>query len=68
MLNEIILDAFKSKMGKEISKLDLIITLDFDDWGNYMNECEIFENTTNGRTWNVITTKSGKIKNIFEVK
>lgn len=61
-----ILDEFKKKMKMQ-DRTDLKIQLDTDDWGNYENECEIYEAANNGRVWNVTTTRTGKIKSIYEV-
>lgn len=61
-----ILEQFKKKMKME-ERNDLIISLDCDDFGNYLNTCEVMEKQTNGKVWDVITTRSGNIKSIYEL-
>ena len=61
-----ILEEFKKKMKMQ-DRDDLRIHLDTDDWGNYEGECEIYEAADFGKVWNVITTKTGRIKDIWEL-
>jgi len=60
-----ILDQFKKKMRME-NRNDLIITLDVDEWGEFLNEAIIME--PHGKVWNITTYSTGRILSICEVE
>lgn len=61
-----ILNEFKKKMKME-ARSDLFITMDMGDYGEWLQTCTIMEATPNGKTWDIVCYKTGKIKNIYEM-
>ncbi len=63
-MEEKILSSFKQK-EKELKDLELIISMsdDFEE----THECEILEKKENGRVWNIVCTKSGNVKDYYEM-
>ena len=63
-MEEKILNSFKKK-AKEAKDLDLIVSIpeDFD----YEHECEVMEKQDNGKVWNVVCTRSGNVKDYYEI-
>lgn len=66
-IEQVILENFKKKMKDEVKDLDLFVSLSEDtfpdDYGIY--SCEILENKTNGKSWDVTCTRTGKVKDII---
>ena len=66
-IEQVILENFKKKMKEEVKDLNLLVSLSEDtfpdDYGIY--SCEVMESKDNGKVWNVICTRNGKIKDII---
>ena len=70
-LEEKILKSFIKYEGNEVKDLDLIVFIDEDYWPDpdniYNYCCEVMERKDNGRVWTCVCTKSGKIKETYEL-
>lgn len=69
-LEEKILKSFIKYMGKEVEGLELEVALSPDCWPeDYDNlyTCEVMEKQDNGKVWTCECTKSGKVKDAYEV-
>lgn len=68
-LKDKILEQFKKKMKKEVEELELIVALTEDCWPDFEGtySCEVMETKDNGKVWECDCTKSGNIKNIWEL-
>lgn len=68
-LEETILKSFIKKLGKEVKNLDLIVAFNDDCWpddeGKYL--VEVMERQDNGRVWTCECTRSGNIKDWYEL-
>jgi hypothetical protein len=68
-LEERILKSFKKKLGKEVEGLDIMVAFNYDCWpddeGFYL--AEVMERETNGKVWTCICTRSGNVKDYYEV-
>lgn len=66
-----ILKSFTKKLGKEVEGLDLIVFIDEDYWPDpdniYNYCCEVMESKDNGKVWTCVCTKSGNIKEYYEL-
>lgn len=65
-LEKKILEQFKKEMKME-DRNDLIISVDYDYYGNFLNECEIMESHDYGKVWQVTTDSTGRIKGIYDM-
>lgn len=68
-LEDKILEQFKKKMKDEVKDLELFVALSDDCWPDCegIYQCEVMENQDNGKVWTCVCTKSGNIKDIYEV-
>lgn len=66
MLEEKILLSFKKKLGKKVEELDLIVAIDPENWEEE-HTCEVMEKQDNGKVWAVDCTKTGKVKEVYEL-
>lgn len=68
-LEETILKSFIKKLGKEVEGLDLMVAFNYDCWpddeGYYL--VEVMERQDNGRVWTCECTRSGIIKDWYEL-
>ena len=64
-----ILNAFIKYMGDKVKGLNLFVALSPDCWPNDDNTytCEVMQKEDNGKVWTCVCTKSGKIKDVYEV-
>ncbi len=62
-MEEKILKSFIKHKGKEVENLDLMVALpdNFEDCPT----CQVMEKEMNGKVWDVICTKSGRVKEIL---
>lgn len=67
-MEEKLLEGFKKKLGKEVEGLDLFVSMNFDENGKWTKDAEILEDIINGRAWFIVCTRTGNIKEIFELK
>lgn len=65
-IEEKILETFKKKLGAEAKKLNLMVSLDPEAWEED-HYCEVMEKQDNGKVWEVKTTRSGKVIEIYEI-
>lgn len=69
MIEEKVLENFKRKMKEKVKDLDLIAVFNEDAWpdedGNYF--IEVLERKDNGRVWTLECTRSGNIKEVYEL-
>ena len=69
LLEEKILASFKKKLGKEVKGLDIMVAFNYDCWpddeGYYL--VEVMERQDNGKVWTCECTKSGNIKDYYEL-
>lgn len=68
-LEKNILRNFKRYMGAEVEGLDLFVAFCDDCWPNDEGDytCEVMERQDNGKVWACICSKSGTIKDTYEV-
>lgn len=59
-MEEIILKSFKKYEGKEVKDLDLMVAIP-DNFDEYPT-CQVMETKVNGKVWDVVCTKSGRVK------
>lgn len=68
-LEEKVLKSFIKCEGKEVESLDLIVCIaddEFpDDEGIY--QAQVMERQDNGRVWNCICTRTGNVKETYEL-
>lgn len=67
-LEQKILKSFIKYEGKEVEGLDLVVFISPDYWGEdgeYL--CDVLESKENGRVWTCECTRSGKIKETYEL-
>lgn len=68
-LEKKILDTFRKYEGKEVENLELFVAFNEDTWpdyeGNYL--VEVMEPQDNGRVWTCECTRSGKVKDTYEL-
>ena len=69
LLEEKILASFKKKLGKEAKGLDLFVAISPDCWSDWENTytCEVMEKQDNGKVWSLECTKSGNIKDYYQL-
>lgn len=65
LLEEKILKSFRKYEGKEVEDLELAVALD-DGWDDE-HTCSVMEAKNNGRVWFVECTKSGNVKETYEL-
>lgn len=67
IMEEKILNSFVKKMKGEVNKEDLLVFIPdcFGDDNEYY--CEVMEKWDNGKVWEVETTRSCNVKDIYEL-
>lgn len=69
-LEEKILKSFIKYMGKEVEGLELMVAWCPDCWPeefDHIYTCEVMERQDNGKVWTCECTKSGNVKDAYEV-
>lgn len=68
-LEKKILESFKKYEGKEVEDLELFVAFNEDCWPDYEGHylVEVMEPQENGRVWTCECTKSGKVKDTYEL-
>lgn len=69
LIEEKILFNFKKKMKDEVKDLDLFVALAEDTFPDEdgVYSCQVMERQDNGKVWDVICTKSGNIKDVYQL-
>ena len=65
-LEEKILKSFIKHEGKEVKGLDLMVSIDPENWEEE-HACEVMEKQDNGRAWTCECTKNGIVKETYEL-
>jgi len=68
-LEQRILETFIKYEGKEVEGLDLGVAFCEDNWPNEEGDylVEVMERQDNGRVWTCQCTRSGKVKDTYEL-
>ena len=61
-----ILKSFINKMNEEANELELIVSIDPETWEEE-HICEVLETKDNGKVWELKCTRSGNVKEIYEL-
>ena len=69
-IEQTILNSFIKYMGEEVKGLDLMVAFSEDTWPDDISQeyvSLVMETKDNGKVWEVVCTRSGKVKDAYLV-